>query len=315
MTETIHEKKNAFFYIKRILGLLLLLSLAAVFFYSGVSKIYSLEAFEWTFMDLGVGSLTTAAILARLFIGLELIVGAFLLFHIYLKQVTYPITIGLLALLTGYLVVLLIKQGDTGNCGCFGDWLYMKPQAAIWKNLGMIAATVLLYILYPINPYKNQEWLSAVLGMAAMVVPFVISTLNTNHQPSSVNHPINMTPLYETKLPPTTDLRKGKHIVAFMSLTCPHCRKAAYSLKVIHNQHPEIPIYMVLTGHKSQLKEFFDETHSATVPYTFFADNNAFVEMAGDSVPAIYWISNSVIELESNVFQLDPSNMKQWLKQ
>ena len=96
------SSRNTSFYIKRITGIILLLALAAVFLFSGISKIFSLEAFEWTFIDLGIKSNTNAAIIARLFIGLELMIGAFLVFHIYLKSFTYPVTLILLVAFTGY---------------------------------------------------------------------------------------------------------------------------------------------------------------------------------------------------------------------
>lgn len=303
------------FYIKRISGIILLLALAAVFLFSGISKIFSLEAFEWTFIDLGIKSNTTAAIIARLFIGLELMVGTFLLFHIYLKAFTYPITLILLVALTGYLAILVIQQGNEGNCGCFGDWVYMNPLQAIWKNLAMIAATVLLMVIYPIRPYKNQEWIAALLGMAALVVPLVVSPLNLDNQPTIKNEDINLSPLYKAKPAPYVELRREKHIIAFMSLTCPHCRKAAYLLNVIHRQHPKIPIYMVLAGHPDQQEEFFKETKSYSVPHILFRDSQAFAMMAGDAVPAIYWVNNGVIERESNYYQLDPATMEKWLEE
>ena len=40
-----------------------------------------------------------------------------------------------------------------------------------------------------------------------------------------------------------------------------------------------------------------------------------FKEMAGDYVPAIYWIDNSVVEREANYNQLDPAIIKKWLKE
>jgi uncharacterized membrane protein YphA (DoxX/SURF4 family) len=309
------SKANILFYIKRIFGLILLLSLAAVFFFSGYSKLMSFEPFQWTFMDLGIPNMTAAAIIAYVFIGLEFMIGLFLLLHIYLKQVTYPATITMLVLLTAYLVILIIKQGNTGNCGCFGDWIYMKPVAAVWKNLVMIAVTVLLMFIYPVKPYKNQEWISVVAGMAAIVAPFVITPLNVSNEPKIVNEQIDLNPLYGAQPAPRVDLRQGKHIIAFMSLTCPHCRKAAYLLHIIKRQHPNMPIYLILEGDPDNYKAFFDETKAQNIPNQLFRNNDAFKDMAGDYVPAIYWVNNSVIERSSNYMQLDPAVINKWLKE
>jgi glutaredoxin len=307
--------RNTLFYIKRFFGALLLLSLAAVFFISAISKLQSLEAFEWTFLDMGIKSTTSASVFAHLFIGLEFMVGSFLLLHIYLRQVTYPITIGILVLLTGYLILLMIQQGNTGNCGCFGDWVYMNPLQAIWKNLAMIAACVLLVFIYPVKPYRNQEALSAIVAMLALVAPFIVSPVNTNNQPALKNKAIDLSSLYENNSSkPVVELREGKHIVAFMSLTCPHCKKAAYLLHTIKLHNKTFPIYIVLNGNPDNAKEFFKESHAEDVPHILFTNTDAFLEMAGPSVPAIYWINNSIIELESNYYQLDPAFMARWLK-
>lgn len=310
------QQSGALFYLKRTLGIILLLALAAVFLFSAYSKLMSLEAFQWTFMDLGLSNITAAAILAYVFIGLEFMIGLFLLLHIYLVNVTYPATIFLLVMLTAYLVFMLMQQGNTGNCGCFGDWIYMKPLDAIWKNLAMIAATILLIYIYPVKPYKNQEWIAVVAAMAAVVTPFIIEPLNINNTPAKANTPIDLSPLYrnaDTK--PQIELRTGKHIVAFMSLTCPHCRKAAYFLHVLRDNDPHLPVYMVLSGDHENFKSFFEESKAYNVPSILFDDKDAFITMAGDYVPAIYWVNDGVIEYKSNYTQLDPHLIKKWLKE
>lgn len=316
MADTLNNGSKTSFYIKRISGLILLLLLAAVFFYSAISKLFSLDVFTWTFMDMGIKSTMFASVIAHLFIGLEFLIGLFLLFHIYLKQVTYPLTVGLLVLFTAYLVFLIISQGNTGSCGCFGDWIYMKPLTAIWKNLAMIAATVVLIYIYPVKPYKAQEWISAVLAMIAIVIPFILFPLETQNQPEVTSEPIELQLLYKPGFQnPPQELKTGKHIIAFMSLTCPHCKKAAYLLHIIQNNHPDFPIFLVLNGHPSNEKQFFDETHAQHIPHILYRNTDDFIKLAGPGVPAIYWVNNGIIERKSNYYQLDPEYMQKWLKQ
>src|SRR5690606_35750896 len=111
---------------------------------------------------------------------------------------------------------------------------------------------------------------------------------------------LDLTPLYYSSnsqnKPAPIELRKGKHIVAFMSLTCSHCKKAAFLLQVIHRQHPELPIFFVLNGHPDFLEDFFNETHAKGVPHILFRGGDEFQSMAGPGVPAIYYIHNSIIE-------------------
>jgi thiol-disulfide isomerase/thioredoxin len=326
MTEvTTPANKSTAFYIKRTIGLILLLTLAAVFLFSGLTKIglgydhgfyWTYEGatnFTWTFIDMGINSQLWAGVIARVMIGLEFVIAALLLAHIFLKQVTYPLTIGVLIVFTVYLIIQVMMYGKEGNCGCFGEDLPMTPLNAIWKNLGMIAITASLYFLYPVKPYKHQEWISVVVAMIAIVIPFIVDPISSGTTPKTENKPINMDALYAKDTIPSVELRQGKHIVAFMSLTCPHCRKAAKKLAIVHKKNPQIPIFMVLAGNPDNKKKFFDDTKSEDVPYVMFRDPEEFLKMAGSGVPAIFYINNNVIERDANYFQLDPGYMLEWL--
>lgn len=324
--ELVPVKKSTAFYIKRTIGLILLLALAAVFLFSGLTKIglgfshgsfywtyEGAQSFTWTFIDMGINSQLWAGVVARVMIGLEFMIAAFLLAHIFLRQLTYPITIGVLVIFTIYLIMLIAIYGNTGSCGCFGEDLPMTPMNGIWKNIAMIAATVCLYFLYPVKPYKHQEWIAVVLGMLVIVIPFIVDPVSSGTTPTTENKAINMDVLYAKDTIPSVELRKGKHIVAFMSLTCPHCRKAAKKLAIVHKKNPQIPIFMVLAGPAAKEKAFFDDTKSHDVPYVMFHDPDNFLKMAGSGVPAIFYINNSVIERDANYYQLDPEYMLQWI--
>lgn len=311
-------KANIFTF-RSVTGAILLFLLACVFFYSAYSKIYSDNAFDnfqWTFIDLGISSQLAAGIIARLMIGLEVSLGLLLLAHIYLKQFTYKAVLLLLAAFTVYLLVVIFKQGNTGNCGCFGDKLAMKPLAAIIKNLVMMAVTVLLIYIYPVKPYKFQEYFMMPIAMLGLTIPFLINNIDVSTAPVPYKKAIDLSLLYKYSPAPQVDLAKGKHIIAFMSLTCPHCKKAAYLLQIIHREHPELPVFMVLDGADTFKKSFFEETHAEQVPHLLYYHTDDFVKMAGmDGVPAIYWINNSNIEYKSKnaYYQLDPKFMEQWV--
>lgn len=308
-------QRNTAFYIKRTIGLILLLALAAVFLYSGYTKIGAgsgADPFTWTFIDMGMNSLLWAGVLARVMVGLEFMIAIFLLAHIFLRSVTYPLTIGILSLFTIYLLILLATKGNVGDCGCFGDEHAMTPVQGIIKNVIMLAVTFALMYLYPVKPYKGQEWIAVIVAMVCIVLPFILDPIDAGATPKTINEKIDLTPLYQKEKVPQVELREGKHIVAFMSLTCPHCRKAAKKFAIIHEHDPELPLYFVLAGNPKNLLSFFKETGSEKVPHILFRDPENFLKMAGDAVPAIFFIDNSVKEREANYFQLDPQYMKEW---
>ena len=319
MDDTLRPHRKVSFYIGRIIGIILLLAMSATFFYSAYSKIYSDNAFDnfqWTFLDLGINSIFVTGVIARMMIGMELLLGLFLLFHIYLKQFTYPAIIMVLGVFIIYLLVVILKQGNTGNCGCFGDKLAMKPLTAIWKNVIMIAVTVLLMYIYPVKPYKYQYFYCFIIGLVAFSTPFLANFMYTGTAPEKSTKQIDLNLLYKYTPSPSVELRTGKHIIAFMSLTCPHCKKAAYLLQIIHHEHPDIPLFMVLDGAEEHEKKFFDETHAQQVPYLLYRHTNEFIQLAGTGVPAIYWVNNGHIEYQSKYayYQLDPKFMEEWIK-
>ena len=308
-----HEH-NFSFYLKRFTGFILLLAMSAVFLFSAETKIRAIEPFEWTFTDILPVNITVAAILARIFIGLELLIGFFLLGHVALRKFTYKATIGILVILTVYLIVLIIKTGNSGNCGCFGDTVQMTPLNAIYKNLIMIAATIALVYLYP-SKAANLGTLPVILLIAAFTVPFATKPVYIFTESKIIHEPININALYKYSEPmPIVDLRKGKHVIAFYSLTCPHCRHAAAHMQRLYKQYPELPFYAILGGHKEMLDTFLRDTKVTNLPYVLFNNSLEFAKMAGNSVPSIYWINNSVIERKSHYSELEPRKLKTWLE-
>jgi hypothetical protein len=344
--------KNSLFYIRRITGFILLLAMSITFFYSAYSKsgveimrntaanaqtynggpqipkwvpIFlaethhsdnAFDAFQWSFIDLGISNAFLAGIIARVMVGLELMLGLFLLFHIYLSRFTYKAVIAILSFFIVYLIIVIIRQGNSGNCGCFGDNISMTPIQAIIKNIIMIAVTVLLMFLYPARPYKYQEYVLMALCLAAFALPFIANRLYPSTAPSPYKQPIDLSLLYKydsTGNTPREDLRAGKHIIAFMSLTCPHCRKAAYLMQMIHHDHPDIPMYLVLSGPEGLQNDFFKDTRAADIPHLYYSHIQEFLKLAGNGVPAIYWVNNSNIEFRSDYYHTDATHIEDWL--
>ncbi|NDC41544.1 MAG: hypothetical protein EBZ77_08345 [Chitinophagia bacterium] len=292
--------------------------MAGVFFFSAYSKIYSdhaFDGFQWSFIDLGITSQLATGIIARLMIGFEVVLGVFLLAHLFLRQLTYKAIIATLAVFIVYLLLLIVKQGNAGNCGCFGDKLAMTPLQAILKNLGMIAVTVLLMRIYPGKTYQHQDIIAIVVGMVSLTLPFLVNPLNINSAPVKFTKPLDLGILYKFEQKPDVDLMHGKHIVAFMTLSCPHCKKAAYLLQIIHREHPELPVYMVIGGDESMKDSFFKETHAEKVPHFIYYHWGEFITLVGqEGFPAIYWINDGKIEYRSQqtYYQLDPTYMLNW---
>jgi hypothetical protein len=293
---------------RSIIGFILLLLLSGTFVFSAVAKFITIEPFEWTFMDMGLSG-SFSFFLARFFVGFEFLLAFFMLAHLYLKRFTYPLTILFLIAMTVYLLILLATKGNNVDCGCFGDALPMSPAVSILKNIVLLGVTALLSRIYSVKPYRFSG-IVAVAGAAAMIaLPFLF--VPYSQKPS----PINLNPLYRnTANQPAVELRKGKHLLAFLSLGCPHCRNAAGIFKDIYAADSTIPIYMVLYGYPSDTAEFFKDTKAGNVPHFVYHDSPEFIKMAGKFVPSIYWVNNGIKERRVTYVQLNAELLRNWKK-
>lgn len=304
MQTTLRNRIN----IRVIMSWVLLLILSGVFIFSAITKLVAIEPFEWIFVDMGLPA-AFSAFLARFFIGFELLLGLFLLGHVYLRRFTYPATIAFLVLLTLYLVFVLVHKGNNGDCGCFGDTLPMSPLLGIIKNIGLILLCYVLLVIYPAPPYKYQSAVATLITIIALTVPFSFVPFTQKKAP------INLSLLYKDSTnSPSVELRKGKHIIAFMSLGCPHCRTAAKLFKTFYDQDSTLPLFMVLNGAPGQDADFFRDTKADKVPHVLFNGMNDFLQLAGPYVPAIYWVNNGIKERKISYTKLDAVSIKDWAK-
>lgn len=306
--------------LKKITFGLLCTLLGATFIFSGYTKLYPIEPFEYTFVDLGFINWQIAPFVARLLIGLEFSIGLLLLFNVNLHKIAYKLGITVLLLFCLYLILLITLSGNQGNCGCFGSYIKMTPFEALMKNFILLGLFFLLYRYHSGWELKDGlRYLVTVSFLVAFSFPFVLNPVELNYSEAYLNKPENnfkleLDSLYNNaslNVPPK-NLSQGKHIISFMSLTCPHCRIAANKIRIIHERNPAIPFYFVLNGDVEKLKPFFENTHTEDIPHCILLGRN-FVYLAGTNMPAIYMIHNSIVEHELNYIDLDQGEIEKWL--
>ena len=321
---------GAFFHttmLKKILLSTLCVLMGCVFLLSGYTKAgfpfhYSapIEPFEYTFVNLGFINWQVAPFIARFMIGAEFLIGILLVLNLNLRK-TYKLGVGILILFCIYLILLIIIAGNKGDCGCFGSVIKMTPLQALIKNAIMLAIFFILYKYHKgweLN--KKYSYLIAIPYATALILPFIVNPVELDYSEAYLNKPednykIELDSLYKSAtltLPPKT-LSQGKHIIAFMSMTCPHCRIAAKKMRIIHERNPQIPFYFVLNGENKSLKLFFDDTHTDSIPHCILNGKN-FIYLAGVSMPRILLINNSTVEHDVNYIDLDQKEVEKWLK-
>ena len=304
--------KISFFLLCSFMGL--------VFIYSGYTKLYPIEPFEYTFVDLGIGGWRLAPFIARFMIGLEFFIGLLLMANLYIKRFTIKLTIVSLIIFCVYLIYVIVNNGNNGNCGCFGTAISMTPLQAIIKNGVMLVLCYFIYKYYNgLNYQKIGKWIFGTFFIAAFAMPHILNYVDFNYSEAYLikkekQFKLELDRVYNSAKihTPPKSLSVGKHVIAFMSMSCPHCRIAAKKLRLIKEQNPSISIYLILNGEYKKTKSFFEDTKATNIDYCILNGKN-FVYLAGLNMPAIYLVNNSVVENWVDYMHLDQSEIEKWL--
>jgi len=303
-----------------ILSLLSVLT-GAVFIFSALSKIPTLEQFGWTIVETTFLNWTAAEWFARLLIGLELFLGLLFIAHVRLRKIAIPLSLGVLVIFTLYLLLVISQQGNHGNCGCFGEVVAMTPLQSVYKNLALIGVILLLIRLHRewTFPYQNLVLLLLLLLCLGLPVAFnPPESIYLYEKKPDLNQPIPLSILYQSDKnpPPSIELRRGKHIITFMSLTCEYCRKAAKRMRIMKEKHPELPFYAILNGDSSNMDDFFKDTRMTNIDFSMFNGAEQFAKMNGGySFPSIKWVKDTTLVRESNYLTLDETEVLHWMNE
>ena len=303
----------------------------ATFMYSAYTKILPIAPFEYTMVEYLHLPWLLAAVAARFFVGLEAALGGLMILHFFGDKKWVPKTAFLLLILFSiYLVALWAVAGNNLNCGCFGDAIWMSPSTSLIKN-----AVLLLFIGLVIRFHKgfNYKWVNATalsLFACTIILPFILFAIQAG-EPSWLRkdrykadftrlyHPVDVdsaTAAQAALVPypatPTIDLATGKHIVAFLSPSCPHCRIAARKMHLMKQSNPALPFFIVIGGLTTDLKDFWKESSAESIPYMRL-DREPFLSFTGGVFPLIIWVNDGWVEAKSTYNTMNQGEIEKWL--
>jgi len=294
----------------RALLILLALATGGLFLYSAYTKLFpSIQAFEYNIAGNTHVTHMTAAIGARFFIGLEAALGAMIVLHFFGKRKwVLKAAFALVAIFGIYLIWLWVKMGDNVNCGCFGGAIFMSPSTSLIKN-----AVILLVLGILIRRHKGFSFDAANLIPLANVLCIIIAAYIAF--PVFTPHKFKFEKLYaDTLYTPVADLKHGKHIVAFLSRSCSHCRKAALKMHEMKQSNPSLPFYMIIGGTDTAFYTFWDDTHAQDIPWSLLPEKT-FMDYTGGEFPQIMWLNNGKVEANTTYPELDQKTIEEWMKQ
>lgn len=262
------------------------------------------DFFDYSIVELGFPSWELASYFTRFLIGIQCGLGVAILFSGNRNKKL----ISAYLLFAGVLLIISILQVTILplNRVYFGYWELFKLN--VWQGpliwLIAIISSFLIKRLDRENFFNSPNWLRSLIVIGGLISPFVlnyppqwaiygekgITESNTNlmvdslasYQSSYIHH---MDP---------NELKSGKKLVCFASLTCPFCIRAAYKLHVLRTRNPEAQCYMILTGDPSILELFEQRTSCENVPRMLLNDP-LFNKITGGGVPKIYLIDNGKI--------------------
>lgn len=291
-----------------------------VFIFSAYTKLFPVEPFEYTFLDFGL-NWYIAPFASRILIGLEFLIGLAFLSSFNYKKWNYKLSISLLLIFCVYLAFIILVKDNKGNCGCFGTVIEMTPLQAIIKNALLLIVILILYKYHlGWHQFKYNKYILYTFFIAVLSVPFILNPIKLNYSEAYLNRSkenlvIPLDTLYNnaTLTKPPKSLSKGKHIIAFLSLKCKHCKMAAKRMQLFHYIHPEVPIYFVFNGEESDIPKFVKEVDLVNIPYTLL-NGRGFVYMAGVNLPVIYLINNGQFDLLIDYLNFDEEEIINWYK-
>lgn len=304
----------------RIIFIILSIGIGATFLYSAYTKLFPIQSFEYTMVEFAHLPWIAAALGARVLIGLEAALGALMLFHLYgRKKWILKLALLLLIVFSLYLIYLWITEGNNVNCGCFGDMIWMSPSSSLVKNAILIAGTLLL-IKYHHGFGRKWANITSIAGLLVITaLPFILFPLPAR-QPGWLQKDkfqVKLDALYNPQAAepvPAINLNKGKYIISFLSLKCPHCRMAAHKMHIMKEKNPALPFYFVIAGNKKYLESFWAETRAKNIPYTKL-DADSFTAIAGFQWPVIYFVNDGWVEAQTNYISLSQAEIEKWISE
>jgi hypothetical protein len=296
--------------IYRVLLILLSFAIGGLFLFSAYTKIFpTIQAFEYNIASRTHVHYMTAALAARFFIGLEAGLGSLIVVHYFgTRKWVLKAAFAMVSIFSIYIIWLWITVGNNTNCGCFGDSIWMRPSTSLLKNVVFLVGigTLIRYHKGFNLPFSNLiPWVHLACGFALTYLVFPIFT----------HYKLNFTAIYADKqYAPREDLAHGKHIIAFVSRSCSHCRHAATIMHQMKENNNAIPFFLIVGGtDDSDLADFWNDTHAENIPHSQLADE-PFDNYTGGEYPQILWVNNGLVEANVTYPELDQKTIEQWLK-
>ena len=222
----------------KIITFTLRIFLGLTFIASAILKLFPIEAFDARILETAPFlGWTFSMILARIIIASELALGIFIIAGLWLRRVVYPLTIAMLVFFTGIIIYAFIRFGNEPNCGCFGELLPFSNFQSLLKNSVFIAIT--LFLFYHTQKQSLKYWWigCCVLAVSTFTI-FMMYKIPLFLDEIELKKPIVAEYLNCENFQIQEADFQQKHLVLFLSCTCPKCKEMVRNMETLNRIHP-----------------------------------------------------------------------------
>lgn len=267
-----------------VVKFILRILIGAFFITTAILKLLSLDSFEIYIYSFNIFSFNLCAIIARLVIAAELLVGAFLIAKILYKP-TWWLTLLMLVGFTFFLVYVAIFRQDS-NCHCMGDLVELNPAYSIIKNLITI---VLLFFIRKEEDYqfKGKKVLGIVLAVLALGVPFILfptdATYNLFKKSDNNVNEKSFEQFMQDSVAQSLNIQEGNYVLGYLASGCKYCKLSAKKINTMveNNQLDTNKVVFIIWGGDESIQKFKEETDATHFRYAKISPIEAIQLVSG----------------------------------
>ncbi|MBR3572356.1 MAG: DoxX family protein [Bacteroidales bacterium] len=267
-----------------VVKFILRILIGAFFITTAILKLLSLDSFEIYIYSFNIFSFNLCAIIARLVIAAELLVGAFLIAKILYKP-TWWLTLLMLVGFTFFLVYVAIFRQDS-NCHCMGDLVELNPAYSIIKNLITI---VLLFFIRKEEDYqfKGKKAVGIVLAVLALGVPFILfptdATYNLFKKSDNNVNEKSFEQFMQDSVAQSLNIQEGNYVLGYLASGCKYCKLSAKKINTMveNNQLDTNKVVFIIWGGDESIQKFKEETDATHFRYAKISPIEAIQLVSG----------------------------------
>lgn len=289
--------------------------LGALFIFSAISKLVSLDLFEIYVFSFHFANLGLSMWAARILIAAELGIGIGFIANCWHKLFWW----GNMALMIGFCGILIysIFIGRTDSCHCFGEILPFNPPQSLIKNAVIIGLCLITYKVKSFN-YRFPLVIVGAITVISLATVFIVSPPdNVMKKFRGQSDKLNVELFQETIVSnDSLNLDEGKKIVCLYSTKCRFCQMASHKLSIMQEYYdfPGENVYNYFWGTEEGVEAFYQLSESHRYQHIII-DPKTMIDITMGRMPTIVFLNNGEIELQYGYRNMEEKPIKKFMKE